>query len=500
MSDVMKNNENVSHYADIVLYNGKIWTASEKVSKDESAVAIKDNIIIYVGNDKKVKKYIAPYTRVINLHKKRVVPGFEDCHAHLLAFPARTFGSIRKYDPQINDYIVSKIITLGKKIFIKPYHIYCKVIRKTPMDILYVGVPIILLPKFLIKRNWRKMMDAIVKMGVTSVTEAGLKTWREFEILQEMYNDGELKVRFNILFASRLLYCAIKKGYKTGYGDEWFRILGIKLYSDGWITTRTAAIKGRYNKRLSRGILFYDFNKAVKVVRDAYEGGFKVIATHAVGDRAIETMLNAYEEVLRNKKDRDHRFTIEHVFLIPRHLRNLMRSLNVIASIQLSFATTDCNWVHKYLGEKKVEDWMIWKTLLEEEDENGRRIKCVGSSDYPMDTVSPFWGIQRIVTRRDIPKDSPEGCNLEEKLTVEQALRLITIDAAYSSYEEDIKGSIEIGKLADLVVLQKDIIEMGKIEEGKEDMDNAYDIHDVNVDMTIIDGKIVYFSNPSNPL
>ena len=335
------------------------------------------------------------------------------------------------------------------------------------------------------------MMDEIVKMGVTSVTEAGLRTWKEFEILKEMYNDGELKVRFNILLASRLLDCAIEKGIRSSYGDEWIIITGVKLYSDGWLSPRTAALEEPYSDFPGRDILFYDYEKALELVRKAHCAGLRV-STHAIGDRAIKMILRAYDEVLNGGGNSNHRFTIEHVTIMPENdLRRVMKDLNVTASIQLSFAANDCKRVRRILGKDRIRNWNIWKTLQD------HGIKCVGGSDYPIVTVSPLWGIQRIVTRKDVDGSS-EGCNPSEKINVEEALRLITINAAYNSFEENIKGSLEVGRLADLVVLQKDIIEMGKVEKGKAGEDDVYDIHNVKVDMTIINGKIVYLDPESS--
>ena len=101
------------------------------------------------------------------------------------------------------------------------------------------------------------MMDAVIKMGITSITEAGMFTWREYELLQEMYRDGELRIRINILFASRLIDEIIEKGIRTGYGNEWIRITGIKQHSDGWMSPCTSALLEPYKVGINKhGILF----------------------------------------------------------------------------------------------------------------------------------------------------------------------------------------------------------------------------------------------------
>jgi predicted amidohydrolase YtcJ len=482
--------------ADIVMQNGKIWI--NKTSDDKSAVAIKDNFIIYVGDDKGVERFIAPHTKVIDLQEKRVVPGFNDSHAHLLALPARLLGNLREYNPKVKDSagkIGSILYRIGIFIYGQYFHRFCNFFNTTPMDIRGIGLPVPLLPKFLIKKSWRRMMDEIIKMGITSITEAGLRTWKEFDILQEMYRHGELRIRVNILLAARLLDDAIKRGYRNGYGDEWIRITGVKLYSDGWLSPRTSALLKPYEDVPGDGILFLDYNEAVTLVHKAYENNLRV-ATHAIGDRAVKTMLKAYKKVLdinrKNNEKQEHRFTIEHATLVPEDksngndLRTQMKDLGVTASIQLNFAASDCSSTLNAIGLERSKNWNVFKSLMD------KGILCAGGSDYPITDVSPLWGIQRVITRADVDGD-PVGCNPEQNLDVEDALELITCNAAFNSFEEDIKGSIDVGKLADMVVLSEDIIEMGNSERCVDC------IHNVDVEMTIIDGKIEYL-NPESSL
>jgi predicted amidohydrolase YtcJ len=334
-------------------------------------------------------------------------------------------------------------------------------------------------------------MKSIVKMGVTSITEAGLRTWKELEILQEMYKDNELLIRVNILLASRILDEAIAKSIKNNHGDEWIRITGVKLYADGWLTPRTAALIEPYENRLGKGILFYNSIKAEALVRKAYEADLR-IATHAIGDRGILTMIDAYEKVLiQSEKDQfRNRVTIEHASVMRKdtnpenNLISRMNTNNIIASYQLGFAAIDNQMSLELLGEKRYQYCYAWRSLIDE------GIKIAGGSDWPIDTVSPLYGIQRAVTRKDINNESAEICNPKEKITIEEALETLTINGAFNSFEEKIKGSIETGKLADLVVLSKDILKF--TSNNTDDEYYVGNIHKIKVEMTIIDGKIVY--------
>lgn len=394
-----------------------------------------------------------------------------------------------QYNPEIKDEI--GIIFNKIRFFVRGniIHHYCKFFNITPKDIKYP-----LLPKFIIKKRWKRMMNEIIKLGITSITEAGLGSWKEFEILNEIYQEGNLRVRVNIIFASRLLDEVIKRGYRTGYGNEWIRITGMKFYADGWLGSRTAAMMEPYDDIKTNGILFLDYKKAYPLVRKAYENGLRV-TTHTIGDLAVSTMIKVYKDVLKldeTSRNIDHRFSIEHATLVPtigidgKNPREDMKENKITASIQFSFAATDCTGIQKAIGVKRSENWNIFRTLYD------MGVPCTGGSDFNLADLSPMWGIQRVITRADVDGD-PVGCNRSEILEIEQALELLTLQGAYHSFEEDIKGSIEVGKLADLVILSEDIIEMGKNNRCRKC------IHNVKVEITIIDGKIEYL-NPKSTL
>jgi predicted amidohydrolase YtcJ len=397
-------------------------------------------------------------------------------------YPARPLGSLREYQPSIPDGHESVGTLFWKLIFVRLFHWLCKLIRKAPSDI---NIP--LLPKMMIKRNWKKMMDEIIKMGITSITEAGIRTWKELDILKELKENGELKVRCNILLASRIMDEAIDRGIKTGDGDEWIRITGVKLYADGWMTPRTAAMIEPYDDYIGKGVLFYEPEKAEELIQKLDEAGLR-IATHAIGDRGIKTMIDAYDKF--PSKNKDHRCTIEHATVMridsdeKYNLISRMQSSNIIASYQLGFAAIDNKMSEKALGEKRYQYCYPWRSLLD------NNVKLIGGSDWPIDTVSPFWGIEQAVTRKKIGQENTEVCNPKQKITIEEALHSLTSDAAFHSYDEENKGTIQVGKLADLVVLSEDILKF-----TSEEKDNPFyvgNIHHIEVAMTIIDGKTVY--------
>lgn len=267
-------------------------------------------------------------------------------------------------------------------------------------------------------------------------------------------------------------------------GDEWLRILGVKFYADGWLSPRTCSLKDQFFDRIFlwqiypeyRGILFIDQDKANSDILKAHRAGLK-IAVHTIGDNAVEVILNAYEKALMEYPDIKQRHTLEHASVLNSDLIYRIKKLNIIPSIQFSFATSDMYFIDKALGQKRSNNTYAWKTLLD------NNIMCTGGSDFPNEAISPLWGIQRVVTRQEVNGKPEGGWHPEQCISVEDALKLITINSAYSSFEEDIKGSIEKGKLADIVVLSRDILKIPKNE-----------IADTKVVLTMVGGEIVYVS------
>jgi predicted amidohydrolase YtcJ len=260
-------------------------------------------------------------------------------------------------------------------------------------------------------------------------------------------------------------------------GDHHLQILGLKILQDGSLGASTAALKQPYSDEPnSRGILMYRQKKLNELVQQAHAAGFPV-AIHAIGDRACETALNAIEAAQKKLPEKRLRDRIDHCQVLNPTLKRRLAQLKLIASIQLSFATSDMHWAEKRLGKRRTKWSYAWRKLIDS------GVRCAGGTDCPVEVIDPLIGIQRIVTRQEINDYPPRGWRPEERLTVEEAIRLVTLDAAYATSEEDVKGSIEPGKLADLVVLSANPMKVPT---------NA--IKDIKVVMTIIDGKVVYRS------
>jgi len=221
----------------------------------------------------------------------------------------------------------------------------------------------------------------------------------------------------------------------------------------------------------NRGILLYDEEKLREIVKTAH-GADCQLAIHCIGDRALKIALDAIEEALKEKPKRDHRHRIEHASVLSEELIERMRKLGVVASVQPPFIVSDAPWMFNRVGEERARYVYPFKTLLE------KGIKLAAGSDCPVEDMDPLKGIQAAVSREVNPEYTFVP---EQRVSVEQAIRMYTIDAAYASFEEKVKGSIEVGKLADLVVLSDNPLSVPVDKIGE-----------IEVKMTIVGGEIVY--------
>ena len=197
--------------------------------------------------------------------------------------------------------------------------------------------------------------------------------------------------------------------------------------------------------------------------------------THAIGDRAISDLLDIYEKVIEENGPRDRRFRIEHAQHIAPKDFERFRQMNIIASMQPYHAIDDGRWAEKVIGPERIKTTYAFQSLLDAE------AKLAFGSDWFVAPPVPLEGIYAAVTRRTLDGENPDGWVPEQKINVEDALRAYTLDAAYASFEEDIKGSLEVGKLADIVVLDQNLLEVAPEK-----------LRDAGVVMTIVGGEVVY--------
>ena len=210
------------------------------------------------------------------------------------------------------------------------------------------------------------------------------------------------------------------------------------------------------------------------------EAGFQT-ATHAIGDVANRVVLDAFERAIEESGVEDHRLRIEHAQILHPDDVGRFAELGVLPSMQPTHATSDMHWVVDRVGEQRTTFAYAWRTLLDS------GVRMPGGSDAPVESVRPLWGIYSAVTRQDHDPGNAAPWHPEQLVTREEALRMFTIDAAYGAFEEDLKGSLEVGKLADMVVLSRDIMTIA-----------APEILETAVLTTILGGRIVYEATASD--
>ena len=319
--------------------------------------------------------------------------------------------------------------------------------------------------------------------GITSFHDAGVGQ-KVIDLYKSNLEAGNMKVRmYGMLSGGNhdLLEKYFTSGPEIGLGNDFLTIRSIKLYSDGALGSRGAWLLEEYEDMHGAfGHSTTPIEEIYDVCENAIKHGFQ-ICTHAIGDRANQEVLNKYELAFQTveKPSTEFRFRIEHAqHLHPDDIPRFA-GLGVIPAMQAIHMSSDRPWAIDRLGEKRIiEGAYVWHDLLE----SGARI--VNGTDAPVEPVDPLACFYASVTRKTLKGLPPGGYEPKQKMTREQALKSYTLDAAYGAFEEEIKGSIEVGKYADFTVFDKDIMEIPEEE-----------ILDTKVMMTVVNGEIVYKTN-----
>lgn len=350
-------------------------------------------------------------------------------------------------------------------------------------------------------KMYQRAFDECLKYGLTGVHDMGIDK-SDFEIYKERAEHRDLPLRIYAFAGGddELWKEMLKSGAYIDALHYQFALRGIKLYVDGALGSRGAALIEPYNDEPeNRGLVTTHPEAILSLTEQALDHGFQV-ATHAIGDRANRIVLDAYEKAMQQNplKSIDSRLRIEHAQVISEEDIPRFKNLNVIPSMQPIHCTSDMYWAQARLGPDRVRGAYAWRSLLDD----GNMI--ASGSDFPVEHPNPLLGFYAAVTRQDkngIPKsaddirryfqlsadgiDNPKhfenGWYAEQRMTREEALKSFTLWAAYAEFAANQKGSIEEGKLADLVILSKDIMTC----EPK-------DIIATEVEATIVGGKIKY--------
>lgn len=518
---------------DLILYNGIIYTVDSSFSV-QSAVAIRGDTIVATGSDAEVlEKFTA--NQMLDLNGKPAYPGFIDAHCHFLGYGrnlmyadlrnAASFDAVLEQIKSFNTTATNGwVIGRGwdQNLWQTKEFPDCKV-----LDSLFPNNPVYLIridghavlantfalqlaginpgtkvqggvvvtagdkctgllidnaitplqkllpvndPGF-IRQALLRAQDSCFRVGLTSVQDAGLEK-AEIEAIQQLQDSGLLKMRIYAMLSSdneNLDYFFARPQVHTDY----LFVGAVKYYMDGALGSRGAALQDPYaDDPGNKGLLFYTYDSLKAAAERCYAMHYQM-CTHAIGDAANHLTLQVYADVLPESNDR--RWRIEHCQVIDPADLKYFRDYSIIPSVQTTHATSDMYWADERLGQERIHHGYMYQSLLQQ---NGW---LANGSDFPVEYINPLYGFYAAVARKDRQGYPENGFQKSEALSRKQALQATTIWAARAAGEEQVKGSIEPGKFADIVILEKDIMEIPEPE-----------LFSVDVLMTISGGEIVY--------
>jgi hypothetical protein len=316
-------------------------------------------------------------------------------------------------------------------------------------------------------------MAFVASNGVTSVHD--MAGWDSLAAYRRAKENGELRTRIYSVMPLQDWQRLRDEVAANGPGDHWLRIGGLKGFMDGSLGSHTAAFFEPFTDAPDdRGLLINDLDDMRSWIGGADEAGLHVMV-HAIGDRAIRSLLDIYLDVVEENGERDRRFRVEHAQHIHPDDIERFGVQNVIASMQPYHAIDDGRWADKVIGAERAKTTYAFRSLIE----SGAYVSF--GSDWFVAPPTPLDGIYAAVTRRTLDGANPDGWVPLQKITVEQALKAYTSEAAYASFEEDVKGMLKPGMLADFVLLDRDITAIP-----------AEQIADAEVLKTVVGGRIVF--------
>lgn len=494
----------------LILYNANIITVNARQPRAQ-ALAIADGRILAVGSNDEVKALATSRSNKLDLEGKTVLPGFIDAHAHpaasgrehlrMVACDSDSIETIQAALRQragrtpTNDWVLGFLYDDGKTphpltraeldaavpdhpvlvrhrgghtIFVNSRALSLAGVEESTPDPEggrfdrdasgrhngFVADQATAAFEKLINLDFTRedyragvklISNMLARKGVTSVGDATTST-QDLQAYQDARDSGELSTRVYCLMMVDTLDRMIAAGVHTGFGDEWVRVGPVKQFADGSISERTARLSQPYDGRPGYyGLLLGSKDELYENARKAHAAGWQ-LATHANGDVAIDEVLSIYERVQREMPRRDPRFRIEHCTMVNALLVERMRVLKVIPVTFSGYVYFHGDVMHFY-GEERLKQMFAMRTLID------GGLNPPDSSDYTASPSEPMMWLQSQVTRTD-PRGKTWGAN--QRITVEEAVRAGTLNGAYASFEENLKGSLEVGKLADLVVLGQD--------------------------------------------
>ena len=313
-------------------------------------------------------------------------------------------------------------------------------------------------------------------VGLTSVGDAGV-TAKVIALYKGMADQGQLTVRVYAMIedTGADFEALSKSGPLIGYGNDRLTVRSVKLFADGALGSRGTALLAPYSdKPDQRGLLFMNDEAMEHKIETALKAGYQV-NIHAIGDAANHQVLDAFEAAYQTVGGRQLRNRIEHAQVVALSDIPRFKQLDLIASMQPTHATSDKNMAEDRIGKERLKGAYAWRTFLAQ----GTRIAA--GSDFPVESDNPFFGLHAAVTRTDHGNEPKGGWHIEQAMTLEEAFRAFTLDAAYAEHQEQSIGSLETGKWADFIVVDRDLFKIPPADLWK-----------IKVEQTWVAGERVY--------
>ncbi len=528
--------------SETVFYNCRVYTMNEDQPTAE-AVTIQGDSILFVGTSEEALAAAGPGAVKFDLNGLTVIPGLVDAHAHFIGYSTSRAaldlnGTVSI--GQVRDRLATRVSATHrgrwitgrgwdqndweKKDFPRRSDIdpvspenpvlltrvcgHAAIANSMALEVAGIGAgtpdpdggkierdasgeptgilldEAISLVRDVVPTLTREMKKSLMVSAAHACLAAGLTGTHEMGIgretvgiYRELYEAGELPFRITAYYDGDAedLDSVLAAGPIEDFADGMFSLAGVKFYGDGSLGARSAAMLEDYSDDPgNRGIIVTDPDVLYKKVLACHRAGFQV-ATHAIGDRANRVVLDIYEKVLEEDPGSGLRPRIEHAQILSPEDIGRFASLGVIPSMQFTHCTSDMPWAPDRIGDSRLEGAYAWRSLMNA----GSRIP--GGSDYPVESIDPLLGIYAAVSRQDLDGMPAEGWAPEQRLTIEEAVRAFTINAAWAVGQEKERGSIEKGKLADLTILGADIMKIKPSE-----------IPGTEIIATIVGGRIKY--------
>lgn len=498
--------------ADRIILNADIWTGDQS-NPSAQAMAIAGDSLLAVVSNAEIEKYIGPNTEVIDLNGAFVTPGFIDSHVHFLMGGFNLSG-VQLRDAKTKEEFISRIkafagtvpagtwilggdwdhenwggelptrqwidaVTPDHPVWITRLDGHMSLANTAALTAAGVDRAVKDVEGGTIVRDANGNLTGIFKDNATNIVDrhvpepspeqvdnalqAAMKYVASFGVtsvhhmaghidaLERARKSNNMITRIYAMYPISQWEVLNEKIAREGTGDKWLKVGGLKGFVDGSLGSHTAAFFEPFTDAPSDTGLWVNTPEQLYTWISAADKAGLQLMVHAIGDRAINTLLNIYERVEQENGSKDRRFRIEHAQHIAHQDIPRFAALNVIPSMQPYHAIDDGRWAEKVIGPERIKTTYAFKSLFDA----GAMVAF--GSDWFVAPPTPLEGIYAAVTRRTLDDQNPDGWVPEQKITVEQALIAYTRNAAYASFDEKLKGTLTPGKLADFVVLSEDL-------------------------------------------